>query len=47
MKLVVDANILFSALLRDSGTRKLLLDRRLSLFAPKFLLLEYQNIQES
>ncbi len=41
MKLVVDANILFSALLKDSGTRKLLLDRRLSLFAPKFLLLEY------
>ncbi len=41
MKLVVDANVLFSALLRDSGTRKLLLDRRLLLFAPKFLLLEY------
>ncbi len=41
MKLVIDANILFSALLKDSGTRNLTLDRRITLFAPTFLLLEY------
>ncbi|MCR4335607.1 MAG: PIN domain-containing protein [archaeon] len=41
MKLVIDANILFSALLKDSITRNLLLDRRLALFAPKFLITEY------
>ncbi len=41
MKLVVDANVLFSALLKDSITRKLISDRRLELFAPKFLLVEF------
>ena len=41
MNLVIDANILFSALLRDSGTRNMLLDRRLTLFAPRFLIIEY------
>lgn len=41
MKLVIDANVLFSALLKDSATRKLVIDRRITLFAPRFLILEY------
>ena len=41
MLLVIDVNILFSALLKDSGTRMLILDRRLAIFAPKFLMVEY------
>lgn len=40
MRLVIDANILFSALLRDSGTRKIIVDRSLDFFAPRFLLEE-------
>ena len=39
--LVVDANILFAALIRRGGTAELLLDRRLRLFAPEFLLQEF------
>lgn len=41
MRLVVDANILFSAILKDSLTRKLVCDETLELFAPKFLLIEF------
>lgn len=46
MKLVVDANILFSGLLKDSETRNLILDRRITLFAPRFLLIEYAKYSE-
>lgn len=35
--LVVDANVLFSALLRDSTTRRLILDGGLDLYAPVWL----------
>ncbi|PIN85544.1 MAG: hypothetical protein COV47_01565 [Candidatus Diapherotrites archaeon CG11_big_fil_rev_8_21_14_0_20_37_9] len=41
MKLVIDANIFFSAVIKDSGTRKLIVDRRLVLYAPKYLILEF------
>ncbi|MFH0837610.1 MAG: PIN domain-containing protein [Candidatus Aenigmatarchaeota archaeon] len=41
MRLVVDANVLFSAFLRKGVTRQLILDRRLELFAPEFLIDEY------
>ena len=41
MNLTVDANILFSALLKDSATRSLILNRQLKLYAPRFLILEY------
>ncbi|MCL5239399.1 MAG: PIN domain-containing protein [Candidatus Marsarchaeota archaeon] len=37
MRLVLDANILFSAALKNSRTRKLMLDERLTLYAPMFL----------
>ena len=37
MRLVVDANIIFSAILKNGLTRKLLLDDRLTLYAPFFL----------
>ncbi|MBI4053134.1 MAG: PIN domain-containing protein [Candidatus Diapherotrites archaeon] len=43
MLLVVDANILFSAFLKKGLTRQVLLDRRLSLFAPEFLLDEFKK----
>ena len=38
MDLVVDANILFSAAIKDGLTRKLLLIGKLHLYAPEFLL---------
>ena len=41
MKLVVDANILFASLIRDSLTAELLLSDKLTLFAPEFLLDEF------
>lgn len=41
MKLVIDANVLFSALIRDNVTRKLLLHDELILYAPKFILEEF------
>ena len=40
MQLVVDANILFAAFLKEAVTRELLLDSRLSLFAPEHLIQE-------
>ncbi len=41
MKLVVDANTLFSAYLKGGLTRKLWFDRRLELYAPAMLALEF------
>lgn len=40
---VIDANILLAALLRDSSTRELLIDRRQRLFAPEHLIMETQR----
>ena len=40
MELVVDANILFSALVKDSLTRKLFCSPKIDLFSPEFLLFE-------
>ena len=40
MKLVVDANILLAALLKDAATREILLNERMELFAPEQLLRE-------
>lgn len=37
MRLIVDANVIFSALLKNGRTRKLLLDDRLTLYAPLFI----------
>lgn len=43
MKATVDANILFSALLKSGGTRKAWFDYRLELLAPEFLLVEFEK----
>lgn len=41
MELVIDANILFSALIKEGTTRELLLNSRLRLYAPEFLIEEF------
>ncbi len=43
MKLVIDANILFSAFLKGGMTRKILLDRELELYSPEFLMEEFKK----
>ena len=43
MKLVVDANVFFSAFLRPGLTRRIWLDRRLRLYAPEHLLVEFSK----
>lgn len=40
MELVVDANVLLSSFLKEAITRQLLLDARLALFAPEYLITE-------
>lgn len=40
MKVTVDANILFSCLIKDSQTRKLFFNPSLSIFAPEFIVEE-------
>lgn len=44
MKLVVDANILIAALLKDSTTRELLLNENMELFGPEHLLNEIKHL---
>jgi|SRR3989344_1827976 len=41
MKLVIDANVLFSALIKDGLTRKLIVDESLELHSPKELFDEF------
>jgi putative PIN family toxin of toxin-antitoxin system len=43
MKLVVDTNIVVSALIRDSATRKILLDPRISAYVPEHFLGEIEE----
>ena len=43
MELVVDANVLFSAFLKEAVTRECLMDSRLTLFAPEYLVTETSN----
>jgi predicted nucleic acid-binding protein len=43
MKLVVDANILFSALIKKGKTQELLFDLSLELFTPEFILNEFEK----
>ncbi len=45
MNLIVDANILFSALLKDGGTRKLWFNPDFVLIAPAQLLVEFSKYQ--
>lgn len=40
MELVVDTNVLFSSVIKDSASRKLLCDPKLTLYAPEFIIFE-------
>ncbi|GAH51713.1 unnamed protein product [marine sediment metagenome] len=46
MKLVVDANILFAALIKEGSTAELLISDKLQLFAPEFLFAEFVKYEE-
>ena len=46
MKLVVDANILFAALIKEGSTAELLVRDKLRLFAPQFLFTEFAKYEE-
>ena len=46
MKLVIDANILFSALIKDSLTAELLFEEDLELYAPAFFIEEFMKYEE-
>ena len=43
MLLVVDANVLFSALIKESGTAELLVSDKIELITPEFILSEFQE----
>lgn len=45
MKLVIDANILFAALIKDNLTAELIISDELQLFAPEFLLEEFAKYE--
>ena len=44
MELVVDTNVLIAGFLRSAVTRELLLDERLALWAPEYLLTEAEGV---
>lgn len=46
MKLVVDANVLFSALIKDRVTRRLFFEERLEIYAPEYLFEEFAEHQD-
>ena len=46
MDLVVDANILFAALIKDSVTSELMLHEDMHLYAPEFLLKEFEKYKK-
>ncbi|KYC49291.1 MAG: hypothetical protein AMQ74_01444 [Candidatus Methanofastidiosum methylothiophilum] len=43
MELVVDANIVFAAFIKDSKTREILISNKYVLYAPEFLQFEINN----
>lgn len=45
MKLVIDANIIFAALIKGGLTAELIISNELQLFAPEFLLEEFSKYQ--
>ena len=45
MDLIIDANILFAALIRKGATVELMLDQNMHLFAPEFILEEFLKYQ--
>ena len=46
MKLVIDANILFSALIKEGMTKKILFDLDYELYSPIFIFEEFRKHQE-
>ena len=46
MRFVVDTNIIFSALIKDSITRKILLSIKFEFFTPEYVFIEIQNHSE-
>jgi len=46
VRLVVDANILFAALIKEGLTAELLISDKLQLFAPEFLFTEFTKYEE-
>ncbi|MBI5036080.1 PIN domain-containing protein [Candidatus Micrarchaeota archaeon] len=46
MKIVADANVLFSGLLRDGVTRQLWFNPKLELYAPAFILVEFREYKD-
>ncbi|PIN87554.1 hypothetical protein COV12_03165 [Candidatus Woesearchaeota archaeon CG10_big_fil_rev_8_21_14_0_10_32_24] len=46
MDFVIDANILFAALIKNSTTSALLFNQNLNLFAPEFILEEFMKYHE-
>ena len=46
MKFVVDANILFAALIKEGSTAELLISDKLQLFAPEFLFEEFSKYED-
>ncbi|KKN00006.1 hypothetical protein LCGC14_1142180 [marine sediment metagenome] len=46
MKLVVDANILFAALIKEGSNAKLLISDKLQLFSPEFLFEEFSKYEK-
>jgi len=46
MRLIVDANILFAALIKDSSTAQLLVNVELKFYAPEFLFEEFAKYED-
>ncbi|MBU2589621.1 MAG: PIN domain-containing protein [Nanoarchaeota archaeon] len=46
MELVVDANILFSALIKNNVTADILFDNRLKLYSPEFIIIEFMKYED-
>lgn len=46
MKLVVDANVFFSALIKKGKTAELLLDLSMNLYTPQFILEEFEKYKQ-
>jgi len=46
MRLIVDATILFSALIKDTSTAKKLFDEQLKFYAPDFLFEEFTKHED-
>ena len=47
MKVIVDANILFAALIKDSKTSSLFFVDKFDLYAPEFIFEEYEKYEEA